>query len=92
MWAWDGISLALCNRWEPFTSRLVPAADGLADLELKRRPGAFTLHPWPFATARVDLRCEARRLGAHYADEVSLRRDFERAEPVTLAFSLVPAD
>jgi hypothetical protein len=92
IWAWDGLSLALCNGWEPFTSRDVPAADGVSDLELgRRRGGLFTLDPWPFASARVELRCEARRLRPRYADDAALRRDFERAEPVTLRFSLVPA-
>jgi Protein of unknown function (DUF3891) len=91
IWAWDGLSLALCNGWEPFTSRDVPTADGLADLELRgQRAGLFTLDPWPFAAARVEVRCEARRLRPRYADEAALRGDFERAEPVALAFSLVP--
>src|SRR6185312_1864652 len=33
MWTWDGVSLALCNAWDPFTARDVPPHDGLVDLE-----------------------------------------------------------
>jgi hypothetical protein len=90
MWTWDGLSLALCNGWRPFTARDVPTTDGLVDVELRDRDdGAWTLDPWPFAAERVDVRCEARRLDPRYEDEVAMRRAFERAEPVTLTFVLV---
>src|SRR6202030_817994 len=46
MWAWDGLSLALCNAWRPFIAKDVPTADGLTDVELRDRPdGAATLDP-----------------------------------------------
>jgi hypothetical protein len=35
MWTWDGLSLALCNGWLPFTSRDVPSQEGLIDVELR---------------------------------------------------------
>jgi hypothetical protein len=90
MWTWDGVSLALCNGWRPFTARDVPTADGLIDLELREREdGTLTLDPWPFATERVELRCEARQLDRRYETELSMRRAFELAEPVALAFTLV---
>lgn len=34
MWAWDRISLALCNDWLPYTIDSVPARDGLVSLQL----------------------------------------------------------
>ncbi len=90
MWAWDGLSLALCGAWRPFTVRDVPTADGLTDVELRdREDGAFTLDPWPFRHRRVDVRCEARRLEARYADGARMRDALEQAKPVTLTFALV---
>lgn len=90
MRAWDSLSLALCNGWRPFTAPDIPTADGLIELEVRDRvDGATTLDPWPFATERVDVRCEARRLDARYEDELAMRRAFESAEPVTLTFALV---
>src|SRR3989442_8249709 len=90
MWTWDGLSLALCNAWRPFIARDVPAADGLIDVELRDcADGTHTLDPWPFESERVEVRCEARRLGARYSDEAALRRSFEQADPVTLTFTLV---
>ena len=90
MWVWDSLSLALCHAWRPFTVRDVPTAEGLIDVELKDRDnGASTLDPWPFAGERVDVRCEARRLAARYADESAMRRAFERPDPLTLTFALV---
>jgi hypothetical protein len=90
MWTWDGLSLALCSAWRPFIARDVPTADGLVDVELRDRgDGTSTLDPWPFGAKRIEVRCEARRLGARYSDEAAMRRAFERAEPVMLTFALV---
>jgi Protein of unknown function (DUF3891) len=90
MWTWDGLSLALCNRWRPFTSKDVPSLDGLTDIELRdREDGAVTLDPWPLASERVEVRCEALRIGARYSDQAAMRRARERWEPVTLRFVLV---
>jgi hypothetical protein len=90
MWTWDGLSLALCLSWRPFTARDVPAEGGVLDIELRdREDGTVTLDPWPFATERVQVHCEARRLDAPYDDEAAMRRGFERAESVTLPFELV---
>jgi hypothetical protein len=89
MWTWDGLSLALCNDWRPFTARDVPGADGLVDIELRPHAGGgATLEPWPFATAELELRCEARRLAARYEDAAAMRAAFEQPEPVTLSFPL----
>ncbi len=90
MWTWDGLSLALCNAWRPFMLRDVPTADGLIDVELRdREDGVSTLDPWPFADARADVRCEARRLETRYADGAGMRAALEQAKPVTLTFALV---
>src|SRR6185503_1618808 len=92
MWAWDGLSLALCNGWDPFTARDVPTTDGgLADIELSGAgDGGATrsLAPWPFAHDRVAVRCEARRLSPSYEDEGALHRALAEAEPETLEFVL----
>jgi hypothetical protein len=90
MWTWDGLSLALCNRWRPFTAKDVPGRDGLLDITLSEAPGdACTLDPWPFASERVEVRCEARRLAARYEDEAAMRRALERWDTLTLTFVLV---
>jgi Protein of unknown function (DUF3891) len=92
MWAWDGLSLALCLRWRPFTAHEVPGARGTLDVELREgAEGTHTLDPWPFSCERVEVRCEARRLSRRYDDEAAMRADLERARPVDLAFTLLPA-
>ena len=104
MWAWDGLSLALCNGWDPFTSRDVPAGEELVDLELRRIGGAqgapaagarhegtFTVDPWPFALDRLRVCCEARELGsAPFEDEAEMQRALQDAAVVRLVFELSP--
>src|SRR3954470_7270966 len=86
MWTWDGLSLALCHGWRPFTMRDVPTAAGeLVDVELTDRDdGTSTLDPWPFGAEWVQVQCEARRLAARYDDEAALRADFAAAPVETL--------
>jgi hypothetical protein len=91
MRAWDGLSLALCNGWDSFTARNVPATSGPVELELRARDDVFVLEPWPFGRERVEVRCEARRLAGRYAGEAEMQRALEAAAPVTLRFALVPA-
>jgi len=92
MWAWDGLSLALCSGWDPFTVRDVPARDGLTEVELRTSDdGGFTIDPWPFSQPRVEVRCEARRLLAAYEDEREMQRALDASELVTLEFELLPA-
>jgi hypothetical protein len=92
MWTWDGLSLALCLAWRPFTASSVPTSDGLIDVELRDLPGAtMTLDPWPFAAERVEVHCEARRLPGRYEDEAAMRSAFAQAQPETLSFVLVPS-
>jgi hypothetical protein len=90
MWTWDGLSLALCNAWRPFTANDVPTAEGLTTVELRdRNDETSTLDPWPFSARRIEVRCEARRLDAGYADEATMLRAFELAEPAPLTFELL---
>ncbi len=91
MWTWDGLSLALCNGWDPFTARDVPSSGGLADIELvSAGEGTFTVDPWPFSESRVVVRCEARRLQPRYEDERAMQAALETPELVALDFSLLP--
>jgi hypothetical protein len=81
--AWDGLSLALCLRWDPFDDR---------GRRLERVEGeTFTLDPWPFAGDRVEARCEGRRLDGRYADDEALYAALAEAAPRTLRFTLRPA-
>jgi hypothetical protein len=92
MWTWDGLSLALCSGWEPFTAREVPTRDGLTEIELRTsEDGTFTLDPWPFSKQRVEVRCEARRLLSAYDDERVMQHALDVPELVTLVFELLPA-
>ena len=92
MWAWDALSLALCNAWRPFTIGDVPTADGLTSIELTdRKNGTSTLDPWPFNSNQVEVQCEAKRLARSYKDEESVRQAFAQAVPVKLNFMLVPS-
>jgi hypothetical protein len=89
MWTWDGLSLALCNGWQPFTSRDVPSHEGLLDIELRGAgEGTYTLDPWPFGEDRVEARCEARRLASRYESERAMFEAWRDAAPVSLTFSL----
>jgi hypothetical protein len=89
MWTWDGLSLALCMGWRPFTSREVPARDGLIDVELgDLAEGECTLTPWPFGEDRVEVRCEARVLTRRYEDEDEMHEALAQAQPRTLTFVL----
>ena len=93
VWTWDTLSLALLLDWAPHETDPVPTADHdvtmlLAPLEAER--GRFTLEPWPFADAPVEVRCEGRRLERRFEDETALREGLARAEWVTLRFELVP--
>ena len=90
MWTWDGLSLALCHGWRPFTCRDVPTADGLIDVELRDdERGSVTLDPWPFAAKALPVQCEARRLAPRYEDEAAMRAGFDDAPLQTLSFALV---
>jgi len=89
MWTWDALSLALCHGWRPFVARDVPRADGeLVDVTLADDD---TLHPWPFAADRVEVRCEARRLAPRYEDEPAMLEGFAAAPVETLRLALAPA-
>ena len=94
VFAWDGLSLALCLGWSDHVAANVPArGDAGADVRLapvaasapRRR---FTADPWPFEAPEVVVRCEARRLAAHHATERELHRALEDAPAITLAFTL----
>lgn len=78
MFAWDGLSLALCLRWEPFEVHGLRLAQG-------------RLAPWPFDGDELVVRCEGRRLAGRFAGEAELHAALERAPRVELAFTLRPA-
>ena len=92
VWTWDGLSLAVCLGWNPFTAEEVPGEGAAVDLRLEgagdRR---FTLEPWPFGPDRVDLRCDARRLSGRFQDEEQMRAALAAAPAETFAVELVPA-
>jgi hypothetical protein len=89
MWTWDGLSLALCNGWDPFTARDVPASDGLSDIELRRYDDrTHGLAPWPFQADRVAVRCEGRPLDDTFDNEADMRDALAQAPPVTIEFVL----
>jgi hypothetical protein len=91
IWTWDAFSLALCLDWAPFTLRGVPAANG-AEVDVELTPaggGAVRVEPWPFASKRVRVRSEGRRLEATYEDEGAMRAGLAAAPWVALAFDLV---
>lgn len=87
VWAWDSLSLGLLLGWAPFTLEAVPTADGETDVEV--RDG--TLEPWPFTAARVELRCEGRRLAGRYDDEAAMRAALAAAPWLTIEIELTRA-
>jgi hypothetical protein len=94
LWAWDGLSLAVCLGWPEHVIDDVPAADGArVTLRLHPTPAdarSFVLEPWPFRAAEVDLRCEGRRLIERHDTAAGLHAALERAAPLTLRFKLTP--
>jgi uncharacterized protein DUF3891 len=85
VWTWDSLSLGLLLDWSPFELEAVPTADGEADVAVR----GDTLEPWPFATPRVDVRCEGRRLTGTFIDEAAMREALAAAPWVTLELQLV---
>jgi hypothetical protein len=51
-------------------------------------PADLTLTPWPFATDRVEVFCEGRRLGGRFTDEKALHEALSTAEraPIRAVF------
>src|SRR3954451_6441310 len=80
---WDALSLALCLRWDPFDTE---------GLRLERvEDEQLTLDPWPFATDRLVVACEGRRLAGRFDDQRALQDALERSPLVRLEFLLLPA-
>jgi hypothetical protein len=77
LFVWDGISLALCQPWEPFE------VEGW-------RLAAGRLSPWPFEADALTVACEGRRLEGRFTDEAALHAALERAPLVPLEFTLRP--
>ena len=95
LWAWDGLSLALCLDWRPYVAEDVPAAgDTLRALQLEPVAGGdgarFSLHPWPFGVGQLALACEGRRLEGRHDDPAALHAALERAASIRLTYTLVP--
>jgi Protein of unknown function (DUF3891) len=89
IWTWDGLSLAVCLRWPPFTAEDVPSRGGPVSLTLEEtEPGRLTLDPWPFRDDRVVLRCEGVRLDERFDDEAELHAALGRGPVVELTFTL----
>jgi hypothetical protein len=90
LWAWDGISLALCLGWQTLMNE-VPAGVGDADLALELT-GAdlFTLDPWPFEPPELELRCEGRRLDGPFESDAAIGEALDHAPSVSLSFTLRP--
>jgi hypothetical protein len=88
VWAWDGISLALCLGWQTLMND-VPAASGSAELSLAMTgPDVFSIEPWPFGANRLELHCEGRELAGPFEDEQAMREALDRAPSTTLSFTL----
>jgi hypothetical protein len=91
MWAWDGISLALCNGWEELETR-APTDRGSVALVLRRTGGEeFMVDPWPFSPPFVEVFCEARHLADSYETREQMQEALEAAVPVRLTFRLGPS-
>lgn len=79
LFTWDGLSLALCLRWEPYEVHGVTLLEG------------GRLDPWPFQGPALTVRCEGRLLEGRFDDERALHDALERAERVDVTFTLRPA-
>jgi hypothetical protein len=93
LWIWDYLSLSLCLHWMPCTAHEVPSPAGPVELRVlpRDRDGAFTLDPWPFATTKLSVACEGRRLTGRYDSDEALQEALDRARPEAVEFLLLPA-
>jgi hypothetical protein len=95
VFAWDGLSLALCLAWSDHVAADVPAS-GAADADVRLEPMTgeparrFTVDPWPFAAGELRARCEGRALNRRYDSERELHAALEDAPAVPLDFTLLP--
>jgi len=83
VWTLDWMSLALCLDWAPADGpdvRIEPAGDM-----------CVAVGPWPFASERLSVRCEGRRLEGGYSSDAELHEALERAPLVELSWMLVPS-
>jgi hypothetical protein len=87
LFCWDGLSLALCLGWAPYTT---PEVDGRTLVLEAAGDGVHTLSPWPFDPPELVVRCEGRLLREQATSEVGLHDALERAERVDLRFTLTP--
>jgi hypothetical protein len=87
VWTWDSLSLGLLLGWAPFELVAVPAADGEVDIAV----GDGTLDPWPFASPRLTVRCEGRRLAGLFDDEAAMRDALAAAPWTTIELPLSAA-
>ena len=94
VFAWDGLSLALCLGWSEHVAAGVPSRGEDAD-DLSLVPGVgggrFVLDPWPFSASEVTVGCEGRRLLRRAETEKELRTVLAEAPHVRLRFVLVPS-
>jgi hypothetical protein len=93
LFAWDGLSLALCLRWGSYVAAHVPASEtASADVRLEPRGSdadeSFTVDPWPFRDDEVTVRCEGRRLRLGHDSAMDMRAQLDGADIVALAFRL----
>ena len=83
LFAWDGLSLGLCLRWDDYE------AEDLVRLE-PLPGGRHAVDPWPFASGELTVRCTGRRLTGRSETESELHAALAEAPVVDLSFTLVP--
>ncbi len=86
LFAWDGMSLALCLGWDDFAAEEVPGTVRVEPLP----DGRHVVDPWPFAGDGLTVRCEGRRLTGRSETEAELHAALREAPIVELEFTLVP--
>ncbi|HEY6758188.1 MAG TPA: DUF3891 family protein [Baekduia sp.] len=93
---WDDVSLAICRGERG--PHAVPGAPATAHgaggvhvpltLTSGAEPDTYSLDPWPFATASVEVRAEGRRLDGPAPDDDALHAALGRAPVLTMTFRL----
>ena len=93
LYAWDGMSLALCLGWDGHEAEDVPSVgDAGVGVWLAPEAGArVAVDPWPFRAGELTVRCEGLRLAGRYDTEAELHAALAEAPSVLLEFTLVPA-
>lgn len=94
LWTWDVLSLAICLGERSRAVSAVPTSEGEIEMQLWTADSEdrVLLHPWPFQSGVIAVRCEGRRLSGSHDSEHALSAALSQARWETVQFELAPGE